>query len=283
MANKYVAPRNGNKVDEEGLLLGFLNALCGSQNAGYVQTTAMQVTQASPTANMSVDIQVGYYAIPYLSYFFPCWVKVKQNLTVAASDPSNARWSRIIAYVDLSVADTTNANTPDGIKFLEVAGTPAGSPTVPSDATVQAAVGASNPWREIGRLEVDAAVTTILTAKITDERTQLTLGGGLSGIALPQSGPISVANDVAPSLPVPKAGFFTALYAKVKVAPVGSDLIGRVNKNGVSVTTFTITNGSLTCVVTGLSVSCVPGDNFSLDFTQVGSTTPGSSCTASLG
>lgn len=283
MANKYAAPRNGNKVNEEGLLLGFLNALAGAQNSGNVEATAYQISQASPTANMSVDIALGHYIIPYLSYFFPTWSTVKQNLTIAASNVTNPRISRIIAYIDLSVADTTNSNTPDGVKFIEVAGTPAGSPVAPNDAAVQAAVGASNPWDELARITVDANVTTILNAKITDYRTAFLLAGGLGGLAVSGNGVLAVANNISSLAITPKTGIFTNLYARVKTAPTGADLIGRINKNGVSAATFTITASSVNVTVSGLSIPYVPGDYFTLDITQIGSTIAGSDLGVSLG
>ncbi len=64
------------------------------------------------------------------------------------------------------------------------------------------------------------------------------------------------------------------VVAFIEVGPVGSDLDLRINKNGVSATTLTITDGA-TSATTTPTVSFVSGDYITVDIASVGGTTAG--------
>jgi hypothetical protein len=64
------------------------------------------------------------------------------------------------------------------------------------------------------------------------------------------------------------------VVAFIEVGPVGSDLDLRINKNGVSATTLTITDGA-TSATTTPTVSFISGDYITVDITSVGGTTAG--------
>lgn len=281
MANKYVAIRDGGKTNEEGAQR-LLAKLAGSQNEGIIGTSDFGVAEES-TPDMGVDIAVGDLVIEYNDYFYHCFSKAVQNLTISAADPSNARKDRVVAYVDLSVVDDTNSNNPDAILFADVAGTPAGSPAEPDDSAVQTAVGAGNPWAELAMVDVGAGVTSITDSDITDRRSQFQLGGGAGGAQFALKGDAYVANDLTPYWVATRPGTFISSYVRAKTAPTGADLIVRLNKNGVQITTITISAGSQTGSSTGLSVAYVAGDYFSFDITQIGSTVAGANITAALG
>ena len=65
------------------------------------------------------------------------------------------------------------------------------------------------------------------------------------------------------------------VVANIEVGPVGNDIGLRINKNGTSATTVTITDGT-TSAITTPNVSFVSGDYITVDITSVGSTTAGS-------
>ena len=65
------------------------------------------------------------------------------------------------------------------------------------------------------------------------------------------------------------------INAYIDVGPVGNDIGLRINKNGTSATTVTITDGT-TSATTTPNVSFVSGDYITVDITSVGSTTAGS-------
>lgn len=284
MANKYVGIRNGGKTDEEGALTRLLNKVAGSQNFGKIGTGDFAVTE-NGTPNMTLTVATGDAVIPYLGYFFHCWITVAQSVNVTTADPTNPRIDRLVAYVDLAVVSSTNSNNPDAIVLKCVAGTPAGSPSRPNDAAVQSSVGAGNPFIDLADVSVPANDTAITNAQLTDTRALFQLGGGVGGIQFTVSGTVAVADDQTPYWVAPKNGTFTVAYARIKTAPTGQALKMRVKKNGVAVTginTLDISAGNQSANATGLSISYVAGDYFSFDVTQVGSTVAGADLTLAV-
>lgn len=281
MPDKYVAIRDGGKTNEEGATR-LLAKLAATQNEGILGTGDFLVEE-DDTPSMDVKIAAGDLVIGYLDYFFHVWSTVSQTLTIGNADPSNDRIDRIVAYVDLDVVDDTDSNNPDAILFMDVEGTPAGSPTAPDDAAVQTAVGAGNPWVEIARITVGDAVSSIVNANITDSRPLFRIGGGAGVPPFTAVGNLAVLNNITPYWVAPQAGTITAIYARVKTAPTGAALNLRVNKNGVQVATLSISAGGQNTSSTGLSISYAAGDYFSLDVTQIGSSVPGADLTVSMG
>lgn len=277
----YTAIHDGGQSSEEGFTRLFAK-LSGTQNKGIVGSADLAITQNGAGA-MNVIIAIGDVVIPYLNYFFHGWNTAPYTLTIAASDPTYGRISRIIAWQDRSVTINNQASNPGMLKFMEVAGTASGSPTAPNDTAVQTAVGTGNPWLELGQVAVNYSVTTILTANITDLRPLFQLSGGVGGIQFTLSGTVTVADNQTPFWVAPKNSTFTSLVARAQTAPTGAALSGRINKNGVQVATFTIAASTYSVVVTGLSLSYLAGDYFSIDITQVGSTVAGANLTVAVG
>lgn len=131
------------------------------EQGGVVATGDMAVTQ-NGTPNMSVNVAAGQAAIDgtenaTLQGSYETTNDATKNLTIAASDPTNPR-------NDLVVAKVQDSNYSGGAlawSLAVVTGTPAGSPVdpaVPANAIV------------IARVRVDATVTSIVNAKITDLR-----------------------------------------------------------------------------------------------------------------
>lgn len=280
MANAYMFPRDGGKSNEEALTR-LLSKVAGTSNYGNIGANDFKVKQ-NTSPNMTVLVTLGDFVIPYNDYFYHGWSTVDQSITIASADPSFGRIDRVVAYIDLSVVSSSNTNNLDALKFASVVGTASGSPTAASDSAVQTAVGASNPWKELGQIAVDAAVTSIVNAKITDKRSQFLIGGGVGGATFGVHGTLLVANDMTLYWVAPKAGTFTSIIARVKTAPSGAALQLRINKNGVQVTTLSISSGS-TSATGSISISFAQGDYFSLDITQVGSTANGANLTVVLG
>lgn len=96
-----------------------------------------------------------------------------ESVTITTAPTSNSRIDTIVAYVDLSVTPSSaTANNPNNmLKVAAVAGTPAASPTAPSNATIQSAIGASNPFIKLANVLVGTNVTSINNGNITDLRT----------------------------------------------------------------------------------------------------------------
>lgn len=176
----FVSFRNGGATDEQGWQEWLLK-LSGPGTAINATANSWQVTQRGAGANMSVDVQAGDGVIAKTNFGFWTWSDSAANVVIATADPSNLRIDTVVAWVDLSVVQNVTNNNPGALKFSAVAGTPGGSPTAPSGATIQTAIGAGNPYLVLGNVAVAATVTSIVTANITDTRVALPLKGNLWG------------------------------------------------------------------------------------------------------
>lgn len=164
--------RDGGRTSESG----HLRALLKGVKAQVL--TGLNVTQRGAGANMSVDVQIGDALIPRSdgTYGHPAWADAITNVTVTTADPSNPRRDIVVMYIDYSVTPSTGVsnNTNGVVKLAIVAGTPAGSPSDPSNAAIQSAVGASNPFIKLARIRVGAGVSSITNSVIDDLRLMAT-------------------------------------------------------------------------------------------------------------
>lgn len=166
--SRYLSFRDGGKTNEEGISQ-YLDGLFDGEVINGLEVTQ----QGSPT--MGVAVSAGRAFIPSGNdYPYPIWSDASENVTLAAADGSNPRYDLIVAYVDLSVVDDTNPNNPDAWLLADVTGTPAGSPSEPNSAAIEAEVGASNPYIILARVYVGTAVTTITNSNIVDRRSLVT-------------------------------------------------------------------------------------------------------------
>jgi len=183
MANPtlYLSHRDGGKSSEESMYR-LLNKIAGSTNYGIIGSGDLLVSQTSPTPAMTVDIAAGDLVIPYQGYFYYSWVPSVYTLTIAANSSGNARKDAIVAYVDLTVVQSTTSNNPGALKFMDVQGTPAGSPVVPSDSNIQIAIGAGNPFHRIANVNVANGASSIVNANITDTRANFILAATAANV-----------------------------------------------------------------------------------------------------
>lgn len=161
----------GGAIDAEG----FLKYLLHFHRTGY--TRALNVTQRAAGANMSVDVNIdssnfggGLFmttaGVPYFGY-----TNAAINATVATADPTNPRRDIVVAYIDLSLITTGTTNNLGAFKVKVVTGTAAASPSDPNAAAIQSSVGAGNPYVQLARVSLTAALGSITNAVITDLRT----------------------------------------------------------------------------------------------------------------
>lgn len=99
------------------------------------------------------------------------------TVTLATADASNPRIDAIVLYVDTSVSlpsGTPTAANLDGLgvaKLIKVNGTPAASPSAPSTAAIQSAIGsASYPYTILANWRVNAGVSALSQTNCTDTR-----------------------------------------------------------------------------------------------------------------
>jgi len=139
---------------------------------GIIGSSSLAVTQNSP-AGMSVRVAAGWAAIigttqanmgAYVAYN-----DAQATLTVTTADPTNPRIDRVV----VTVRDAYYTGAFNDVIFQVLAGTPAGSPTAP-------AVPANSI--SLATIAVGAAVTSIVTANITDTRVAVTSNLNISSL-----------------------------------------------------------------------------------------------------
>jgi hypothetical protein len=127
-------------------------------------STSLQVTQNSP-AGMSVIVKSGYAAIVgnYQSNMgvYTAFNDADAVATITTANASNPRIDRIC----ITVSDAYYTGSLNTVSINVVAGTPAASPTAPTTPTNSIS---------LATVAVGAGVTSILTANITDTRTETT-------------------------------------------------------------------------------------------------------------
>lgn len=162
----YISNRDsGGLTDEKGHLKFLSNAFTGNVLDGQ------QVVENYPVG-MSVRVSAGNIRIPYTNYAYMGWSEGYTGVSIATADPSNPRVDRIVAYVDRSLTFTdSDTNNPGALKYMAITGTPNAVPSKPSDSATQTAVGASNPWVELGLVTVGAGASDIQEEDIADTRT----------------------------------------------------------------------------------------------------------------
>lgn len=108
-----------------------------------------------------------------------------ETVAITTAPTSNSRIDAIVGYIDTSVTPSVsplnNANLI--FKLADVNGTVAASPSPPSAAQIQAAIGASNPYTIFAYVTVGTNVTQIVNSNITDMRgfATPTIQSGLTG------------------------------------------------------------------------------------------------------
>ena len=130
----YVAQRNGGLTNEQGLFewmqQSFTAGVPGVHNAN-----SLKVVQRGAGANMSVDVSIsdGHFIRPDNAYSYWGWQDAATNVAITTANPSNPRIDVIAAYIDLSVINAGSGGNGNvgALKFMAVAGTPAGSPVAP--------------------------------------------------------------------------------------------------------------------------------------------------------
>jgi len=189
----HVSYRDGGKTSEEGFYRAFRKLLSA---VGVMGSGDLAVSQRGAGANKSVDIAVGDAFFSYGNYAFFGWntATLNDSSTVITDNTSgNDRIDAVVAYIDLTVISSASSDNPGALKFAVVAGTPAGSPSAPSDGTIQSAIGASNPFLRLANVAVANGFTSIVNANITDTRTKSSLG-----ILLPNTYEASDHIDLVP-------------------------------------------------------------------------------------
>lgn len=157
-------------------LAAFTNAVAATTaggSHGVVGSGDLAVSQ-NGTPNMSVNVAAGRAFIrsgnasSIAAGTYAAMNDAVVNVAISAADPTNPR----IDLVVLQVRDTNYGEAASDARLTVVTGTPAASPAVPALTAFPNAL-------VLAQVAVGAAVSSILTANITDKRTRAT---GLGGV-----------------------------------------------------------------------------------------------------
>lgn len=183
MAATLYTTRSGATQHPEEMLNQLLNLMVNA--SGIVSPTDDNhfLVEEADTPDMSVDVRQGYAYIKKSdgSMVYPVRLyDTDANVAISANASGNSRIDAVVLYIDLGAsANTTATNV---AKLTTVEGTPAGSPTAPSDGDISTEIGASNPFIRLADVTVENGETTILDADIADQRTavEMTFPGGIN-------------------------------------------------------------------------------------------------------
>ena len=165
--------RSGGTAHPEDSFLQYFSDLVVLSGVKDLSTDAhFKVTEKGGGADMSVDIATGRAMIRGTSSnVYPARNTATINKAIGNNASGNARIDAVVVYIDL--AASPDAGSTNVAKTLVVAGTPAASPTPPSDSDIQTAVGGSNPFLRLAEVAVANGAVTIVNANITDKRVRV--------------------------------------------------------------------------------------------------------------
>lgn len=175
---RYISNRTSDGyTDENGHFRLPLKLVSGEILSGF---------EITPATGMKVSISAGEAKIPYSDYSYAVWADAPEDVTVKTSSTSGNRLDRVVAYVDRSMTfANTTVNHPDGMKYMVVSGNPATNPVAPTDAMVQSAIGAGNPFIDLGQIYVHVSSTIISQQNIrTTGRVPMSLSTDLQNTNL---------------------------------------------------------------------------------------------------
>lgn len=148
------------------------------ENAAYGSCVANATSLAvSVGSGMSVRIAAGDGIISTPSSGKRIQSDAIETVTISAANATYPRIDSVVVYIDSAVQPTTAVidNVNGILKFAAVAGTPAASPTAPTESMIQAAIGAGNRYMVLADVKVPNGATSMNTATFTDRRKVATM------------------------------------------------------------------------------------------------------------
>lgn len=180
MATLYTL-RSGATQHPEGMMGFFASRMVTVAGTFDKDSDHFKCEQQS-TPDMTVKVNDGYAFIPLsdLSFVHPVELDGGDgSVTISANSSGNDRIDAIVLYIDRSAsANTTGTNV---ATLYVVEGTPAGSPSAPTDNEIQTEIGASNPFLRLADVTVENGTSDIQDGDITDQRVDATFSDKIAG------------------------------------------------------------------------------------------------------
>lgn len=169
MGTLYTLRSGGTAHPEDSVLQLLTDIIVAGGVKNLSDSDHLQVVEKG-VPDMSVDIKIGRAVIKSSSgNVYPVRHTTSvSNETITANASGNPRIDAVVIFVN--IATSPNSDASNVLEFTVVAGTPAGSPSAPSDSDIQTAVGASNPFLRLADVAVSNGETSIEDSEITDQR-----------------------------------------------------------------------------------------------------------------
>lgn len=170
MAKISLLSGNGNQTTITGISLALSGHFISS---GILKKDYLLVTE-NDTPNNTVKVDIGAAVIGFDDYtgdqdkFYYFFVDTPENVTIGANSSGNPRIDAIVAYVD-TANPASDDNDGAGV-LIAIEGTPAGSPSAPTDSDIQTELGAGVRWIRLANVEVSNGFSSIVDGDITDTR-----------------------------------------------------------------------------------------------------------------
>ena len=173
MAAKLQTMRSGGTQHPEEIVNFMMSQLVSVPGVYDLAASKLLVTQETVPA-MSVKVAQGaafLKASGALMAYPGILTDADASVAISSNSSGNPRKDAIVLYVDKGA--TPNPDITNVLKLVAIAGTPAGSPVSPSDATIQAAIGSANPFLRLADVTVASGAVSILNASILDTRVEV--------------------------------------------------------------------------------------------------------------
>lgn len=170
MAKVSLLSGTGNQTTLTGISLALSGHFISS---GILKKDYLVVTE-NDTPNTTVKVDIGAAVIGFDDYtgdqdkFYYFFVDVAENVTITANSSGNPRIDAIVAYVD-TANPASDDNDGAGV-LVAIEGTPAGSPSAPTDSAIQTELGAGVRWIRLANIAVSNGFSSIVDGDITDTR-----------------------------------------------------------------------------------------------------------------
>lgn len=135
---------------------GVISGLVASEKAGGV--------------GMSVDVSVGTLYAKNTQEAYPVNNDGIVNVAVPLNSSANAQIDTLLCYVDLAITPVADGGGAGIAKFVIIPGTPASSPTAPTQSDITATIGANTPYELLANIYVASQATAITNDDIADLR-----------------------------------------------------------------------------------------------------------------
>lgn len=172
----YATPLANGKTSAAGFLR-IVGKLFTS--AGVIEDSALTVAaQTSPDKSVKISgssLNDNAVFIGSDGRLLHAWNTSSVDVTIADNTSGSAKTDAIVAYVDLTAYDASNANNPGSLKFIAVRGASGN----PSSGEITASVVGSNPYILLAYVAVANGFGSINSGNITSQRVKARIAKGM--------------------------------------------------------------------------------------------------------